>query len=96
MSRSIIIAVDNHGDLNSAYLCINNKLISLEPYLIKVYRILNSFEDAEFKRTAFNEFTITDRKVINALISKIPNLEKSKRFSLKNVIISASLMAIHN
>lgn len=94
MSRCIVITLDDNGNLNSAFLETSNKSISLEGYLIRVNRILNSFEDVKFQKTGFNEFTITDRKVINTLISKVPNLNKSKQNSLKKVIISASLLSM--
>ena len=94
MSRCIVITLDDNGNLNSAFLETSNKSISLEGYLIRVNRILNSFENVKFQKTGFNEFTITDRKVINTLISKVPNLNKSKQNSLKKVIISASLLSM--
>lgn len=94
MSRCVVITLDDNGNLNSAFLETGNKSISLEGYLIRVNRILNSFEDVKFQKTGFNEFTITDRKVINVLVSKVPNLNKSKQNSLKKVIISASLLSI--
>ena len=94
MSRCIVITLDDNGNLNSAFLETSNKSISLEGYLIRVNRILNSFENAKFQKTGFNEFTITDRKVINTLISKVPNLNKSKQNCLKKVIIIASLLSM--
>ena len=94
MSRCIVITLDDNGNLNSAFLETSNKSISLEGYLIRVNRILNSFENVKFQKTDFNEFTITDRKVINTLISKVPNLNKSKQNCLKKVIISASLLSM--
>ena len=94
MSRCIVITLDDNGNLNSAFLETSNKSISLEGYLIRVNRILNSFENVKFQKTGFNEFTITDRKVINTLISKVPNLNKSKQNCLKKVIISASLLSM--
>lgn len=94
MSRCIVITLDDNGNLNSAFLETGNKSISLDGYLIRVNRILNSFENVKFQKTGFNEFTITDRKVINTLISKVPNLNKSKQNSLKKVIISASLLSM--
>lgn len=94
MSRCIVITLDDNGNLNSAFLGTGNKSISLDGYLIRVNRILNSFENVKFQKTGFNEFTITDRKVINTLISKVPNLNKSKQNSLKKVIISASLLSM--
>ena len=94
MSRCIVITLDDNGNLNSAFLETSNKSISLEGYLIRVNRILNSFENVKFQKTGFNEFTITDRKVINTLISKVPNLNKSKQNSLKKVIKSPSLLSI--
>ena len=94
MSRCIVITLDDNGNLNSAFLETSNKSISLEGYLIRVNRILNSFENVKFQKTGFNEFTITDGKVINTLISKVPNLNKSKQNSLKKVIISASLLSM--
>ena len=94
MSRCIVIALDDNGNLNSAFLETSNKSISLDGYLIRVNRILNSFENVKFQKTGFNEFTITDRKVINTLISKVPNLNKSKQNCLKKVIISASLLSM--
>ena len=94
MSRCVVITLDDNGNLDSAFLETGNKSISLEGYLIRVNRILNSFENVKFQKTGFNEFTITDRKVINTLISKVPNLNKSKQNSLKKVIISASLLSM--
>ena len=94
MSRCIVITLDDNGNLNSAFLETSNKSISLDGYLIRVNRILNSFENVKFQKTGFNEFTITDRKVINTLISKVPNLNKSKQNCLKKVIISASLLSM--
>lgn len=94
MSRCIVITLDDNGNLDSAFLETGNKSISLDGYLIRVNRILNSFENVKFQKTGFNEFTITDRKVINTLISKVPNLNKSKQNSLKKVIISASLLSM--
>lgn len=94
MSRCIVITLDDNGNLNSAFLETSNKSISLEGYLIRVNRILNSFENVKFQKTGFNEFTITDRKVINTLISKVPNLNKSKQNCLKKVIISTSLLSM--
>lgn len=94
MSRCIVITLDDNGNLNSAFLETSNKSISLEGYLIRINRILNSFENVKFQKTGFNEFTITDRKVINTLISKVPNLNKSKQNSLKKIIISASLLSM--
>lgn len=94
MSRCIVITLDDNGNLNSAFLETSNKSISLEGYLIRVNRILNSFENVKFQKTGFNEFTITDRKVINTLISKVPNLNKSKQNCLKKVIISVSLLSM--
>ena len=94
MSRCVVITLDDNGNLDSAFLETGNKSISLDGYLIRVNRILNSFEDVKFQKTGFNEFTITDRKVINTLISKVPNLNKSKQNSLKKVIISASLLSM--
>ena len=94
MSRCIVITLDDNGNLNSAFLEASNKSISLEGYLIRVNRILNSFENVKFQKTGFSEFTITDRKVINTLISKVPNLNKSKQNCLKKVIISASLLSM--
>lgn len=94
MSRCVVITLDDNGNLNSAFLETGNKSISLDGYLIRVNRILNSFENVKFQKTGFNEFTITDRKVINTLISKVPNLNKSKQNSLKKVIISASLLSM--
>lgn len=94
MSRCIVITLDDNGNLNSAFLETSNKSISLEGYLIRVNRILNFFENVKFQKTGFNEFTITDRKVINTLISKVPNLNKSKQNCLKKVIISASLLSM--
>ena len=94
MSRCIVITLDDNGNLNSAFLETSNKSISLDGYLIRVNRILNSFENVKFQKTGFNEFTITDRKVINTLISKVPNLNKSKQNCLKKVIISDSLLSI--
>lgn len=94
MSRCVVITLDDNGNLDSAFLETGNKSISLDGYLIRVNRILNSFENVKFQKTGFNEFTITDRKVINTLISKVPNLNKSKQNSLKKVIISASLLSM--
>lgn len=94
MSRCIVITLDDNGNLDSAFLETGNKSISLDGYLIRVNRILNSFENVKFQKTGFNEFTITDRKVINTLISKVPNLNKTKQNSLKKVIISASLLSM--
>ena len=94
MSRCIVITLDDNGNLNSAFLETSNKSISLEGYLIRGNRILNSFENVKFQKTGFNEVTITDRKVINTLISKVPNLNKSKQNCLKKVIISASLLSM--
>ena len=94
MSRCIVITLDDNGNLNSAFLETSNKSISLDGYLIRVNRILNSFENVKFQKTGFNEFTITDRKVINTLISKVPNLNKYKQNFLKKVIISASLLSM--
>lgn len=94
MSRCVVITLDDNGNLDSAFLETGNRSISLEGYLIRVNRILNSFENVKFQKTGFNEFTITDRKVINTLISKVPNLNKSKQNSLKKVIISASLLSM--
>ena len=85
MSRCIVITLDDNGNLNSAFLETSNKSISLDGYLIRVNRILNSFENVKFQKTVFNEFTITDRKVINTLISKVPNLNKSKQNCLKKL-----------
>lgn len=94
MSGCVVITLDDNGNLDSAFLETGNKSISLDGYLIRVNRILNSFENVKFQKTGFNEFTITDRKVINTLISKVPNLNKSKQNSLKKVIISASLLSM--
>ena len=94
MSRCIVITLDDNGNLDSAFLETGNKSISLDGYLIRVNRILNFFENVKFQKTGFNEFTITDGKVINTLISKVPNLNKSKQNSLKKVIISASLLSM--
>lgn len=94
MSRCVVITLDDNGNLDSAFLETGNKSISLDGYLIRVNRILNSFENVKFQKTGFNEFTISDRKVINTLISKVPNLNKSKQNSLKKVIISASLLSM--
>ena len=94
MSRSIVIRLNNNGDLNECFFYNGKNYISLNNYLIKANRILNSFENVKYTKEGFNEFVITDKKVINAFYSKIPNLNKSKDNALKKVIIASSLLGM--
>ncbi|MGN1379091.1 MAG: transglycosylase SLT domain-containing protein [Bacilli bacterium] len=93
MARSIIIKLDNEGNLNECYFISGKKQISLNGYLIRTNRILNSFDNIKYRRISFNEYEIIDPKVIKLFISKIPNLKKSLKNSSKKVIISTTILA---
>ena len=93
MARSIVIKLDNEGNLNECYFISGKKQISLNGYLIRANRILNSFDNIKYKKISFNEYQIIEPKVIKLFISKIPNLKRSLENTSKKVIISASILA---
>lgn len=93
MRRSIVFKLNNNKDISECYFINGNKRINLNRYLIRTNRIINSFDNIKYKRIGFNEYEITDKRVLKAFVSRIPNLKKSIKNVSKQVIISATILA---
>ncbi len=93
MSRSIVIKLDNNGNLSEAYYLHGNRTDSLNNYLIRINRILNEFDNVSYKKIGYSEIEIIDTAVIKKLLSRLPNNSISKENASKKVIASVMVVA---
>lgn len=93
MRRSIVFKLTNNEYISECYFINGNKRINLNKYLIRTNRIINSFDNIKYKRIGFNEYEITDKRVLKAFLSRIPNLKASIKNISKQVIISTTILA---
>ena len=84
----------HHGMTDEQVTYVIEKLSDyLNKYLIRTNRIINSFDNIKYKRIGFNEYEITDKRVLKAFLSRIPNLKASIKNISKQVIISTTILA---